>query len=181
MQGTAGFGFWNAPYGDPSRRRPALPQAAWFFYASEPNDLPFAPDNPGRGWFVSTIGVTPVAAVSLLPISLFVFALNRFDSLRRRIWPAVRVRMGISAAPVNQDMTEWHEYTLNWEDDNCRFAVDGQLVLDSPHSPRGSLGFVCWLDNQFLVLTPRGRFRSGVLSTMADQWLEVADLQLSSG
>ncbi len=31
--GTAGFGFWNAPYGDPTVPWPTLPQAAWFFLA----------------------------------------------------------------------------------------------------------------------------------------------------
>ena len=34
LAGTAGFGFWNAPFGDPSLPRPSLPQAVWFFYAS---------------------------------------------------------------------------------------------------------------------------------------------------
>ena len=49
LKGTAGFGFWNAPFGDPTVRWPALPQATWFFFASEPNDLPFAESGPGQG------------------------------------------------------------------------------------------------------------------------------------
>ena len=32
-------------------------------------------------------------------------------------------------------------------------------------APRGPLGFVCWLDNQYLILTPRGA--ASVVSTGA--------------
>ena len=46
LVGTAGFGFWNAPFGDPSARWPALPQASWFFFASQPSDLPFPETGP---------------------------------------------------------------------------------------------------------------------------------------
>jgi hypothetical protein len=56
--------------------------------------------------------------------------------------------------------------------------VDGDLLLQTPHSPRGPLGFVCWLDNQYMVATPRGRFAAGVLSTAGEQWLEVAELDI---
>ena len=181
LQGTAGFGFWNAPYGDPSHRRPALPRAAWFFYASAPNDLPFAPGTPGRGWFASSIGVTRAAILSLLPISPLVLALNQIASLRSRIWPAVREHLGLGAVPLELDMTEWHEYSLHWGREECRFAVDGQPVMSTSHSPHGPLGFVCWMDNQFLVLTPRGRIRSGVLGIATSQWMEVTDLWVSSG
>ena len=46
LRGTAGFGFWNAPFADPTAARPALPQAVWFFFASPPNYLPFARHGP---------------------------------------------------------------------------------------------------------------------------------------
>ena len=34
LRGTGGFGFWNAPFGDPTVPWPALPRAVWFFFAS---------------------------------------------------------------------------------------------------------------------------------------------------
>ena len=58
------------------------------------------------------------------------------------------------------------------------FWVDGAPVLTTLAAPRGPLGFVCWLDNQYLILTPRGRFRAGVLPVAQEQWLEVADLAI---
>ena len=52
LVGTAGFGFWNAPFGDPTVPWPTLPQAAWFFFGSPPNDLPpLSVQRPiARGW-----------------------------------------------------------------------------------------------------------------------------------
>lgn len=179
LRGTAGFGFWNAPYGDPTRRRPSLPQAAWFFFASPPNDLPFAPESPGRGWFAATIDAGTTAALALIPAAPLVLVLNQFAAARQRVWPAVRRRLGIAAATLNVDMREWHEYRLEWRPDGCHFAVDGQIALKSPYSPRGPLGFVCWLDNQYLVLTPRGRFRAGTLGLADEQWMEVAHFGIS--
>lgn len=178
LLGTAGFGFWNAPYGDPSRRRPALPQAAWFFYASAPNDLPFAPDEPGRGWFAGTIDAGAPSALALIPLAPGVILLNQFAGIRRRLWPDVRRRLGIHAAPVPAEMTGWHDYRLEWRPDGARFLVDGAPVLDAPQAPSGPLGFVCWLDNQYLVLTPRGRVRAGTLRADGEQWMEIADLRL---
>jgi len=180
LMGTAGFGFWNAPYGDPSRRRPSLPQAAWFFFASPPNDLPFAPESPGRGWFAATLDAGTTAALALIPASPFVLALNQFAAVRARLWPAVRKRLGISAAPLTVDLRHWHEYRLAWQPESCRFWVDDRPILATPHAPRGPLGLVCWLDNQYLVLTPRGRFRAGTLRLADEQWMEVAGLQIST-
>jgi hypothetical protein len=178
LRGTAGFGFWNAPYGDPSRRRLALPQAAWFFFASPPGDLPFAPGTPGRGWFAGTIDARRAPALALLPLAPAVLALNQIAAIRRRLWPAVRRRLGIYAVPLDGDMRLWREYSLEWRPAGCRFVVDGQVVLETPHAPRGPLGSVCWLDNQYLALTPRGCFRAGTLRPLEAQWMEIADLRL---
>lgn len=179
LLGTAGFGFWNAPYGDPSRRRPALPRTAWFFYASSPSDLPIAPDSPGRGWFAATFDASTLSALSLAPLAPAVLALNWFAA-GRWVWPAVRRRLGIYAAPISADMSEWHDYRLEWTATGCRFLVDDHPVLESPCSPRGNLGFVCWLDNQYLILTPGGRFRAGVLSLVNEQWMDMTALRLEA-
>ncbi len=177
LSGTAGFGFWNAPYGDPATRRLALPAAAWFFYASAPNDLPFAPE-PGRGWFAATLDSGRPRALTLLPLAPVVLLLNQIGPLRRRLWPSVRRRLGISAAPLAAAPDAWHDYHLEWRHEGCRFLVDGAPVLATANSPRGPLGFVCWIDNQYLVLTPRGRFRAGTLPLAREQWLEVDDLAI---
>lgn len=178
LAGTAGFGFWNAPFGDPSIRWPALPQATWFFYASPATNLPLALSGPGRGWFASTLDATTASALALAPFAPMVLLLHQSARLRRRIWPAVRRRLRISYAQIAADITDWHTYELHWLPHGCRFYVDGRTVLQTPFTPRGPLGFVCWLDNQYMVVTIRGRVSWGVLSTQQTQWLEVADLNL---
>lgn len=178
LVGTAGFGFWNAPFGDPTVGRPALPQAAWFFYASAPTHLPLPSEGPGRGWFAATLDATTTTAMLLAPLAPAVLLLNQVNVLRRRLWPWVRHRLGISYAQLETGITQWHSYSLDWLPDGCRFYVDGNPVLQTQHSPRGPLGFVCWLDNQYLVATTRGRFAWGVLPVPTEQWLEVAELHI---
>jgi hypothetical protein len=180
LLGTAGFGFWNAPIGDPTVPWPALPQATWFFYGSAPTDLPLAPRGPGQGWFASTIDAASLSAVAIAPLTPFVLLLNQVAWLRHRLWPAVQRQLGISYAQLEHDITEWRDYDLVWSADGCRFYVDGMLVLQTPFSPRGPLGFVCWLDNQYMVATPRGRFAWGTLSLPTAQWLEVSDWRIDA-
>ena len=74
---------------------------------------------------------------------------------------------------LNLDMTQWHSYRLEWGLDECYFFVDDMCVLETEQSPRGPLGFVCWLDNQYMVMKANGRFASGTLITQQAQWMEV--------
>lgn len=178
LLGTAGFGFWNAPFGDPTVRGVARPSACWFFYGSAPNDLPLAAEGPGRGWFAATLDAARPSAIPLIPLAPFVLLANRVGRVRRRLWPWVQQRLGISFAPIAVDMTEWHDYHLEWRQEGCTFAVDGRTLLHTPHAPRGPLGFVCWIDNQYMVATGDGRFRWGVLPTGQPQWLELQTLEI---
>jgi hypothetical protein len=180
LHGTAGFGFWNAPFGDPTVRWPALPRAVWFFFASEPSDLPLRREGHGRGWFVSTIDAAGPAALALAPFAPLVLLLNQVRALRRLVWPWIRRKLKISFHPLELDMTVWHEYGLDWLPEGCRFWVDGADVAHTLFRPRGPLGFVCWMDNQHLVATPGGRFAWGVLQPPESQWLEVRGLRLAT-
>lgn len=179
LRGTAGFGFWNAPFGDPTVRRPALPQVAWFFFGSPPTDLPLALDQPGRGWFAATLDAGRPSALATIPLTPFVLLSNHFTTLRRRLWPWVQHRLGISFQSLETPLTEWHTYRLDWLPEGCVFYVDGKLQHQTPFSPHGPLGFVCWIDNQYMVLTRRGRFASGILTTQQAQWMEISNLSLS--
>jgi hypothetical protein len=179
LTGTAGFGFWNAPFGDPTTRWPALPQAAWFFFASPPTDLPLAPQGAGRGWFAGTLDASTGRALAWAPLAPLIILLCQSHRLRQRVWPIVQKSLGISFVPLPLDMTTWHDYRLSWQRSGCYFWVDGRPVLQTHHSPRGPMGFVCWLDNQFMIATPSGRLRWGILDTVREQWLEVTDLRVN--
>ena len=111
-----------------------------------------------------------------LPLAPALLLSNQFAPLRRRLWPRVRQALGVSFAPLPSPDTGWHAYELLWQPDGCRFSVDGRVVHQTRHSPRGPLGFVCWVDNQYLIATPRGRFGFGTLPTAVTQTLEVRDL-----
>ena len=102
--------------------------------------------------------------------------LNQVAPFRRRIWTAVQRRLGISYAQIDLDITDWHIYELLWYPDGCRFNVDDKQLMQTPFSPRGPLGFVCWVDNQYMIVTARGRFGWGYLPIIKTQWMEVVDL-----
>ena len=180
LQGTAGFGFWNSPFGDPTVRWPALPQAVWFFYASAPSDLPLALAGPGQGWFVATIDAARPAALALAPFAPLAVLLHQWPPLRRRLWPFIRRRLAISYRPLTNSLTDWHNYELRWQGHGSTFLVDGRVVFQTPHAPRGPLGFVAWLDNQYMAVGINGRMRWGTLTTTQTQWLELSDLQLEN-
>ena len=180
LLGTAGFGFWNAPFGDPTIPWPALPQAVWFFYASAPSDLPLAEKGVGRGWFAATLDATTVRAIAMTPLAPFTLLLNQWPRLRQSLWPAIRRQLGISFQPLPVAMTAWHEYELLWRENGCELRVDNYLIMQTPFAPRGPLGFVCWLDNQYMILTVNGRFRWGTLPTKEAQWMEVKNLKITT-
>lgn len=179
LRGTAGFGFWNAPFGDPTVRWPALPQAVWFFFGSPPNDLPLAPIGPGRGWFMSTVDAARPLALALAPAAPLVLLLNQVPVLRRLIWPQVQRGLGIRFRSLGARMEEWHDYRLLWHQNGCHFAVDDETLFETTAGPHGPLGFVAWIDNQYMMLRATGRFAWGTLATDQAQWLEIRDLQLS--
>lgn len=178
LVGTAGFGFWNAPFGDPSIRIPAWPRVTWFFFSSRPSDLPLPVTGPGRGWFASSLNATPPRGIAILPFIPPIIILNQIPALRSIIWPKLRRIFGISFFPIKIDMTVWHSYRMEWGRDKCDYWVDDVLIGSSKTSPTGPLGFVCWLDNQYLVANPAGRLRWGTLSIDEEQWLEVRELQV---
>lgn len=178
LVGTAGFGFWNAPFGDPSKPVPTLPQATWFFFGSPPNDLPLAENGPGQGWFAATLDATTWRAIGLVPLAPFVLLLNQYAGLRRRIWPWVQQQLQISFQPIQDSMAGWHDYQLIWRESGCEFLIDGRLIHQTSFSPRGPLGFVCWIDNQYMVVTSNGRFRWGTVPVTTPQFLEVDNLQI---
>ena len=180
LKGTAGFGFWNAPFADPSLKLPALPKATWFFFASQPNDLPLARTGSGRGWFTTTIDATKFKALAWAPLTPIVLILNQLPFLKRLIWPKVRQSLGISFQQIDLDIQQWHHYEIHWLEEACTFKINGIPILKTPHSPSAPLGFVCWIDNQYMVATANGRFRWGTLQTKQTQWMEIKNLSIES-
>ena len=180
LRGTAGFGFWNQPFVPVGRDLPRLPRAIWFFFGSPPNDMALAQGVPGWGWKAATLDATRPAALLLAPLAPIGFGLMRVPALYRRLWPVGQRAIGVSEALLSVDLIEPHTYTLEWRRDGAIFQVDGREVLCAPYSPRGPLGFIAWIDNQYAVVTPQGRFKFGLLGTSEQQWLALDEIVIEA-
>jgi hypothetical protein len=178
FRGTAGFGFWNDPFLMTGARLPALPCAVWFFYGSPPSNMKLDLGTPGHGWKAATIDALRPAALLLAPIALPAVLLMNVPSLYRRLWPPIQRAINVQETTVEADMTAWHTYELAWGEEQSHFSVDDEPVLKDAPSPSGPLGFVMWLDNQYMVVTPQGRFRWGLLDVPDRQWMEVDSLAI---
>lgn len=173
LRGTAGFGFWNDPFLMTGSRAPTLPRAIWFFYASPPSNIVLDSRTPGFGWKAATIDALRPGAALLAVAAPLAVPLMNIGAVYRALWPAAQRILRISEAMVPAEMTGRHTYTVEWGVKQARFRVDGELVLECGPPPRGPLGLVIWLDNQYLVATPWGRLRSGLLAAPREQWLEL--------
>lgn len=178
LRGTAGFGLWNEPFVPGGRGLPRPPRAAWFFFASPPSNMALACDVPGWGWKAATIDAARPAFAALVPLALPGFVAMHVPALYRALWPVAQRALGVSEAPLPADLAAPHTYTLEWRADSVRFAVDGQTAHAAPYAPRGPLGLIAWLDNQYAVVTPTGRFRFGLVATTERQWLALSHIAL---
>ena len=180
LVGTAGFGFWNDPFMMTGARRPALPRAIWFFYSSPPSNMKLDKHTPGPGWKAATLDALRWPFFALLPTAPLAIPLMNIGRLYRIFWPIGQRAINVSEAIVPADMTGWHTYTIDWQPASACFLVDGKTVLACNTSPHGPLGFVLWLDNQYMVVTPWGRLGYGLLDAPQRQWLEVGALEIEA-
>lgn len=184
LQGTAGFGFWNDPLLMTEKRLPALPRAIWFFYASAPSNIKLDIDVPGHGWKAACIDAQRPSALLWVPLAPLAVPLMNFAPVYRILWPRIQRGLNIREAAIPVEMPQWHIYELQWGRESARFSVAQQgsssrhTVLDAP-SPGGPLGFVMWQDNQYLVLTPWGRIRWGLLKVPHGQCMEIDSLEIT--
>ena len=178
LSGTAGFGFWNDPFMMTGKHLPALPRAIWFFYASSPSNMKLDLCTPGDGWKAATIDALRWPFFFLLPTAPLAVPLMNVRWLYRALWPLGQRAIGVSEASLEIDMTCWHTYGIEWGTAAARFYVDDEPVLNCTTPPRGPLGFVMWLDNQYAIVTPWGRLGYGLLDTPGRQWMEVDRLTI---
>jgi hypothetical protein len=177
VRGTAGWGFWNNPL---SRGVPALPRAVWFFWASPPSAMELAQDVPGHGWKAATIDAGRPGALVWAPFAPLVLLLCRHDGVRRRLWPRVQRALAVEERVLDLDRTVWHRYDVYWLEKRVVWGVDGHVVHTAAVSPRGPLGLVLWVDNQWVRVTPAGSFGAGLLASTAPQWVEYRDLRITT-
>ena len=179
LPGTWGFGLWNDPFslslglGGGERRFPALPNAAWFFYASPANYLSFRNDLPAQGFLAATFR-SPHFPAALLALAAPLGALLVVPGLAQLGRWLLRKFIKQSAHQIETNVTAWHAYELDWLADRVQMSVDGCLVLDTSVSPLAPLSLVLWIDNQYAALPPRGILAYGTLPNPEPAWLELS-------
>ena len=185
IPGTWGFGLWNDPFslslglGGGTRRFPALPNAAWFFFASPQNYLSFRSDKPAQGFLAQTF-LAPQIPAPILALGALGLPLLAWPWLAHKLRPLfARVIEEDAFLLSGLDVTEWHEYSLKWALDQVIFRVDGQ-AFETGISPQPPLGLVIWIDNQFAAFTPYGKLSYGTLANPEPAWLEFQLLKLTA-
>ena len=186
LPGTWGFGLWNDPFSASfglvgmNARLPALPNTAWFFYAGAPNYLALRDDHPAQGFLASTFTAPRIPSLLLAPgaLALPLLALRPFARLARRL---ARALIGESAVLVPTDPTGWHAYTVDVRKDRAAFLVDGTEIFATPFTPRGPLGLVLWIDNQYAAFPPSGKLGFGTSQNPTPAWLDMRDILVTAG
>lgn len=186
LPGTWGFGFWNDPFsasfgiGGMAARLPALPNTAWFFHAGAPNYLAFHDTHPAQGFLAATFAAPRIPPLLLAPgaVGLPLLALHPIARLARRL---ARGLIGESAALVPGDPTRWRDYTLDARKDRAAFLVDGKEIFSTRLAPRGPLGLVLWIDNQYAAFPPSGKLGFGTSENPVAAWLEIRDINIIAG
>lgn len=185
IPGTWGFGLWNDPFslsigiGGAGRRFPALPNAAWFFFASPHNYLSFRDDTPASGFLAATFRSPrlPAALLALGAPGLALLLTRPTALLLRRM---LRSFIHESGSRLMVDVTAWNSYRMDWEERRVRFWVNDTLVHQTGVAPVGPLGVVIWIDNQFAAFTPTGQVKMGTLPNPTPAWMEVESVSLGS-
>ena len=184
IPGTWGFGFWNDPFamstglGGIKRIIPVLPNAAWFFHASPENYLSFRDDIPSNGFLASTFSSPkryPLSLIALLSLFPLAFLKTISKVLRRELRKVIME----DAYPLYLDVTQWNNYSLTWEENKVSFWINGKEISSTISSPKGPLGLVIWIDNQYAAYKPSGEIKAGTLITEAPAWMEIEQVTLN--
>jgi hypothetical protein len=178
LVGTAGFGFWNHPF-VPGERGLRLPKAVWFFFSAPPSNMQLAQGVSGPGWKAATIDATRWQFLTLVPTAPIGLLLMRIPALYRRLWPIGQRAIGVSEHLLDSRLLlERHTYSLDWQAESVRFAVDGTTVHEAQVAIRGALGFIAWMDNQYAVVTPQGYIGFGRVDVPQSQTLVLERVEI---
>lgn len=182
LPGTWGFGLWNDPFSfslgfkGASRRLPALPNAAWFFFASKDSYLSLRNDLPFSGQLAGSFLSPKIPGALLMPTAV-AFPLLFIPPIARAFRKVGRKIIKEDAINLNLDPREWQEYAIRWERKRIIYSVNQEPVLESKVVPSSPLGLVIWIDNQFAAYRPDGKISFGTQKN-PESWIEIKDLKV---
>lgn len=175
-KGTFGFGFWNDPFLMTEPRVPSLPKAIWFFGSSSESSMNLAVDIPGHGWKMGCIDAWSWKFLMLIPTVPLSIPLMWIPFFRRKLWPIAQKFMKCHEALVPVSIKDWHEYEIDWQTDLVTFYIDGSKRFETP-APKGKLGLVIWIDNQYMKIDPRAKMKCGTIKIDEEQCLEIESFE----
>ena len=170
LLGTAGFGFWNDPF-DWVGNVQTPPNALWFFYGSPHSDMSFVRDVRGHGWKAAMLNGGRADKFTMW-LGNFIFNLPGMSKLVFRL-----AETQIRAHEFVMDeveLTDWHEYRIDWLPREAIFLVDGMEVSRAPNPPTVPLGFVAWVDNNAATMGPGRDFAFNRIAVAQRQWMELS-------
>ncbi|HSB67658.1 MAG TPA: family 16 glycosylhydrolase [Anaerolineales bacterium] len=183
LPGTWGFGLWNDPfnfaisYNLLMPRLPALPDAAWFFYAAPENHLSVYDDLPSNRFLAATFSSKKIPT-ALLVLSSPIMALTLVPGAAQAVRRLLRRWVKQDAVHVQACQTDWHAYRIEWEPQQVAFFVDDVELKRTNTAPHPPLSLVIWIDNQYAALPPTGRLRYGYSGNPDPAWMEIKDIRL---
>jgi hypothetical protein len=174
LLGTAGFGFWNDPF-DWSGSVAAPPNAIWFFYASADSDMAFVRGVRGHGWRAAFLNGGKADRVTMGVGN----ALFRVPGMDKLIFAAAERRMGAAEFLLDDvDMTQWHEYRIEWRSAEAVFSVDAVEIFRAKNPPTVPLGFVAWVDNNATTMGPGKEFSFQRIAIPQREWVELSYVKI---
>lgn len=179
LRGTAGFGFWNHPFA-PGESNFDVPQAVWFFFGSSESDMALAKDVPGHGWKAATFNAKQWSFFGLLPTAPLAMPLMNIPSVYDSLWSIGQRAIGVTEKALDTNLLrEKHTYQIDWLPQKAIFRVDGDTVLEATDAiTNNPLGFIAWLDNQYAIVSPKGKFGFGFVDVPHDQSLTLHDIKI---
>ena len=194
ISGTWGFGLWNDPFGlslgfgGNPLRLPTLPNAVWFFGASDESYLSFK-EASKRGLDTGEKNARPTRPAAANGFLAQTFRSPRFHPLlipaglalpfsRRKTRQLLGKVIDEDGVALSVDVTQWHRYRLDWREERVAFEVDDIQVFESHVSPNPPLGLVIWIDNQYAAYTQEGKIGFGVLENPEPAWLEIKNIDV---
>jgi hypothetical protein len=183
--GTWGFGFWNDPFTanlwikGAGMRLPTLPNVAWFMHASPESQLTLQKSKRANGLLAAVFQAPLIPSAAFIPGYMFLpLAL---------IPPAVRVALNAAEKIVrdefkivNVDQTSWNSYRLDLHKDRAVFYLNDDQLFQTSGAPRGRLGSLVWIDNQYAGIDPNGKIKAGALEIREPAWMEIKDWQITT-
>jgi hypothetical protein len=185
LAGTWGFGFWNDPFPfslglqGMARRLPALPNSCWFFNSSRENHLSFNDQFAGNGFLAQTFRSPKIPSLLLLP-GLLIAPMLFIKMFSKRLRSLAGKVITEDSQVLDVDTTDWHAYNLSWNARDVVFRIDDSIVFQTNNSPRGPLGIVIWIDNQYAAWTSAGKLGMGTLRQVNSGWIDIEKLEIKS-